>query len=111
MSLVETFCDDITLIDHGSIRLSGSLNGIRRSLGAGRFMLRGIDQNGVIRLEAMGFACEMSAQGTLVTPTDQHDKRALLRALADQDIAFQLLEDYLPDLDTIFISTVGDQHA
>ena len=112
MSSVEAVCDDITLINKSRNILTGSVDEIRRRMGANRYKIE-FEGSALPLLEALGDRlseqkCRTTANGntemTLKVKPDV-SRRELLRIAADA-VDVTAFGSELPSMDEIFISTV-----
>jgi len=120
MSTVETFCDDICIINKGTIALLGSLTAIKRAYPRNKITLMPDNDSSFEHLATRVQSIESIS--SIITKTDisrsgiivqlHHDcadgKNRLLRLLIENDIgisAFAVLE---PTLEEIFVEKAGD---
>lgn len=111
MSYVESFCDDIAIIDDGEIILAGSLGAIKKEWGSNRLRIRFRNQDEAEALMsswALPFA--MNKQDMILDLQDR-SKENLLRDLMNQGIEISAFMDYEPSLQEIFVTKVGENHA
>ena len=108
MAYVESFCDEIAIINQGKIVLQGSLKEIRKERGAGKIRLRLNDQNSESFFEDYtytrdkdDFILELKALET---------KQDLLKELLAQNIEIESFMDYQPSLQDIFVDEVGEHN-
>ena len=108
MTVVEEFCDDITLIREGDVLLSGHLDDIKEEWGKQQ-----------IRISLAGRSTEETAerlsdipkvdvwqdrQSIIVKLENGMDERQLLEAILDLDEVPRAFEPYRPSLEDIFIA-------
>ncbi|MDR2043344.1 MAG: ATP-binding cassette domain-containing protein [Clostridium sp.] len=115
MSYVEEFCDQITVIDHGSVVLSGRLKDIKKEYGNCRLVLAAENYSHeqlAKKLEQeLGGLVEVDGRKKefLILNIKGTDQSALLRKLADTDIDVERFGRYEPSLNDIFIAKVGEE--
>jgi len=116
MSYVEEFCEDIVIINHGEIVLSGYLKEIKREYGKDRLFLAAEDQvpemlAGKIT-EQFADLLQVAAvkkDGVIVKLLDGITKKAVLGRLASADMELEFFGNYEPSLTDIFVERAGDQ--
>lgn len=106
MSYVEDICQDITMIDHGSIVLDGEIEGIKREMGSERLRIQAPDET-YESLKKAGYRLEDLGNKLIIDPEDR-TKEELLALMVKEGLSFDSLGDYLPSLSEIYIETVGD---
>lgn len=114
MSSVEELCDDIALIDHSRVVLSGAVHDIRFSYRSNRYRVEGVLDNGQLVLPDTFIINrrELLSDGHMeldVTLPLQAEPNDLLKALMPQCNILSFNE-ILPTMNDIFIRTVGE-HA
>lgn len=114
MSSVEELCDDIALIDHSRVVLSGAVHDIRSSYRSNRYRVEGVLDNGQLVLPDTFIINrrELLSDGHMeldVTLPLQAEPNDLLKALMPQCNILSFSE-ILPTMNDIFIRTVGE-HA
>lgn len=112
MGYVETFCDDIAIIDNGEIVLNGSLKEIKKTLGKDKIVLSVEDQNleslKNMLHEKVG-AIEERDDDLILSLNEGVTKNELLTLLINSSISIKKIDDYQPSLHEIFINQVGDK--
>lgn len=115
MSYVEEFCEEIALIDQGSMILSGNLKEIKKAHGKNRLILRVVDQsaNQVYETLNRGYAnyidqLEVRKDDVIIKLKSTTSKQDFLSQLVADKIDLELLAMYHPSLEDIFIESVGD---
>lgn len=116
MSYVEEFCEDIAIINHGEVVLSGNLDNIKRVYGEKQLVLSSVNyelsdledicsQNFNELFEITGKTREY-----LIIRTKEHISRnELLTSLIAKNIEIEHFETYKPSLNDIFIAKVGEE--
>ncbi|MGN0394502.1 MAG: ABC transporter ATP-binding protein [Coprococcus sp.] len=118
MSYVEEFCEDIVIINHGEVVLSGNLDDIKAEYGKGRKIISATNYN-VAELEQM--LNEKLSDNVKVVGSNKHSVIVELSEGADQ---WQILDElkkfnidiksfgmYEPSLNDIFVSRVGEEET
>ena len=117
MSYVEEFCDNIAIINHGDVVLSGRLKEIKREFGHNRLSLCAENYSVAELSEAV--ANELSALVTIDKATkdnvilkmnDGVTKEAVLSKLLESSIKIDKFGNYEPSLNDIFVEKAGDDN-
>lgn len=114
MAYVERFCEDIALIDHGQIVLSGALKQIKKTMGENRLRLAANNMtNHELAVAITDVAsAQISADNELIVELAAgQSKAALLACLLEKNVDLHRFQDYEPDLQEIFIAKVGHENA
>lgn len=106
MSYVESFCDDIALIDAGEIVLEGTLSEIKKTMGEGKLRLRFADHSNVDFLK--DYLHTIEKEDIILELKPDETKAAFIQSLLQKGIEISMFMDYLPTLQEIFIEEVGD---
>lgn len=117
MSYVEEFCEDIVIINHGEVALSGNLDEIKREFGENRLVISGVGMDEEIFETAL-----LKELGELVTVTGRTKEEVIVRlcegvtrkqlfaALANMEhVEIEHFETYKPSLNDIFVAKVGEE--
>ncbi|CAH2761083.1 ATP-binding cassette domain-containing protein [Erysipelothrix amsterdamensis] len=113
MSYVETFCDDIAIINQGSIVLNGSLNSIKKELGKDKIRIQAHNYDSKQLMEKLGsnsVHVESDDKSVIVSLSEELSKKVWMTSVIESDIDIKLLSDYEPSLQDIFVAKVGDHH-
>lgn len=110
MAYVEEFCDDIAIIDNGSIVLNGNLDAIKTARGHDtvRLVLDGVSKDElatILDIEPENVVVNRNAY--IVHTQGKVGKKAMLLRLLERDITICLFEDFRPSLQDIFVESVG----
>lgn len=112
MSFVEEFCDDIALIDQGSIVLSGSIDTIKDAYPKTHIYISGNDAQKTG--EAITNAADLSIQRIKSGDNELHvylnnedDKGRLMKIISDHHFDIDRFNVVKPSLEEIFINTTG----
>jgi len=115
MGYVEEICDDVTLIHHGDILLSGSLDAIKREEGRDKLFLSALEPADAwlpALLQAFpGMTAQRTEDGAILDTGGQPLQGALLAYLSGQPVTIRSFGLYEPSLTAIFIRKAGDEHA
>ncbi len=117
MSYVEEFCEDIVIINHGEVALSGNLDEIKREFGENQLVISGVGMDEEIFETAL-----VKDLGDLVTVTGRTKEEVIVRlcdgvtrkqlfvALANMEhVEIEHFETYKPSLNDIFVAKVGEE--
>lgn len=117
MSYVEEFCEDIVIINHGEVALSGNLDEIKREFGENRLVISGVGMDEEIFETAL-----LKELGELVTVKGRTKEEVIVRlcegvtrkqlfvALANMEhVEIEHFETYKPSLNDIFVAKVGEE--
>lgn len=116
MSYVEEFCEDIVIINHGEVVLSGHLDTIKRDYGKDQLVLSATDmspeqfsnqiQN---RLSDTVQITGQTKEDVIVRLNEGVSRRELLAKLSQmEDISIEHFETYKPSLNDIFVARAGE---
>ncbi|MGX7112183.1 ABC transporter ATP-binding protein [Gemella cuniculi] len=112
MPVVETFCEDINILEQGKIVLSGNLDYIKKQLGHGKMILSvsGLSKEELFaNLQAvpMGIDYSLVGEGVLLDFKEDMAKKNLLVKLSESNFNVEEFKLYKPTLEEIFVSQVG----
>ena len=116
MSYVEEFCEDIAIINHGDVVLSGNLDAIKEEYGKGRKILSANNHD----LESLKNLCEtklsdkvkvlfVNKHYVVLDLNDGVDQWQLIDALKALNVDVKTFGAYEPSLNDIFVSKVGEE--
>lgn len=113
MSMVEEFCDEITLIEQGRIILSGNLNEIKQSFGAHKYRIKvsGMSDDALANtLSGLAYVVDAHQDKTsLICQLNHSDAgKNLLYDLLNKDLNIEMFMPFYPSLNDIFIQKVSD---
>lgn len=116
MSYVEEFCEDITIINHGSVVLEGELSQIKREFGHNQLVVNAENKtpqelneflnshfNNVLKVN------QVKKEGCIIECLSGITSKDILKQLLDTDILLEHFENYKPSLNDIFVAKVGDE--
>lgn len=113
LSLVDEVCDDITLIHHGEILLSGSLKDIRRTMGQNKLYLvpeEGWDTKaGELASAFPGIVVVPAHSGLIIDTKGLLTQRQLFAFLSEKGWPVTQLGFYEPSLTDIFVAQAGEE--
>lgn len=116
MSHVEEFCDDIAILNHGDVVLSGDLKEIKREFGRDRLVLSSLGESPEELAECLrvGFADLLDVEKVqkdrvIIRKKQEENKTAILQRLIEQGIDLEYFGLYEPSLNDIFVEKAGDE--
>lgn len=116
MSYVEEFCDDIAILNHGDVVLSGDLKEIKREFGRDRLVLSclGESTEELAKRLKNGFADLLEVEKVqkdrvIVRKIENACKAEILKRLVEQDVDLEYFGLYEPSLNDIFVEKAGDE--
>lgn len=112
MPVVETFCEDINILEQGKIVLSGNLDYIKKQLGHGKMILSvsNLEKKELLaNLNSipMGIEYSLVPEGVLLDFKEEGAKKELLAKLSTSSFNVEEFKLYKPSLEEIFVSQVG----
>lgn len=116
MSYVEEFCEDIVIINHGEVVLSGHLDTIKRDFGKDQLVLCALDLSPEeftdqlqSRLSDIVQITGQTKEDVIVRLNEGVSRRDLLAKLSQmEDISIEHFETYKPSLNDIFVARAGE---
>lgn len=116
MSYVEEFCEDIVLLNHGDVVLSGNLRDIKKEYGHNRLVIAlekcsGEAAVGMIK-EKMGEKLRVISQRqeeVVVEMIGEATRKEILEELLENGMIPEHFGNYEPSLTEIFVERAGDQ--
>lgn len=116
MSYVEEFCEDIAIVNHGEIVLSGNLDDIKEEYGKGRKILSAqnmtipeLEKCCVERLTDVLEVEGRNKHNIIFLLKDGVDQWRVLERVREEKIELAHFGSYEPSLNDIFVSCVGDE--
>lgn len=116
MSYVEEFCEDIVILNHGEVVLSGNLKEIKREFGKDRLVLSSLDETPQELGRRLGdtFADLLEVEkirkdNVIVRKKAPENKCRILERLVEQDVDLEFFGMYEPSLNDIFVEKAGDE--
>ena len=112
MPVVETFCEDINILEQGEIVLSGNLDYIKKQLGHGKMILSvsNLEKEellAILKSIPMGIEYSLVPEGVLLDFKEEGAKKELLAKLSGSSFNVEEFKLYKPSLEEIFVSQVG----
>ena len=112
MPVVETFCEDVHILEKGEIVLSGNLDYMKKQLGHGKMILSvsnitNQELYANLRSLPMGIDLSLKPEGVLLDFKEPTAKRELLNKLAGSSFDIEEFKLYKPTLEEIFKEQVG----
>ena len=112
MPVVETFCEDINILEQGEIVLSGNLDYIKKQLGHGKMILSvsNLEKEELLanlKSIPMGIEYSLVPEGVLLDFKEEGSKKELLAKLAGSSFNIEEFKLYKPSLEDIFKEQVG----
>lgn len=116
MSYVEEFCEDIVIINHGEVVLSGHPDTIKRDFGKDQLVLSALDLSPEeftdqlqSRLSDIVQITGQTKEDVIVRLNEGVSRRELLAKLSQmEDISIEHFETYKPSLNDIFVARAGE---
>ena len=105
MSLVEEFCNDITFIKNGRIKLSGNLDEEKAKRGKDKYVIHTetVDAQSKIKSLSYVVSSEENKGEILVELETDKSSNELLKDLLKQDIQVDVFKPFRPSLEDLFI--------
>ncbi len=112
MPVVETFCEDVHILEKGEIVLSGNLDYMKKQLGHGKMILSvsnitNQELYANLRSLPMGIDLSLKPEGVLLDFKEPGAKRELLNKLGGSSFDIEEFKLYKPTLEEIFKEQVG----
>ncbi len=108
MSYVESFCDDIAIIDQGKIVLDGKLSDIKTAMGGNKKRLQSTNEDIESYLVSKGHTVTKDGKSYVIELGEGISEKQLLQGFINDDIDVTLYGKYRPSLQEIFVSKVGE---
>lgn len=116
MSYVEEFCEDITILNHGQVVLSGDLREIKREFGRDRLVLSSLEEKpeDLARRLSDDFSDLLEVEKVqkdrvIIRKKEEGNKPAILQRLLEYDVDLEFFGLYEPSLNDIFVEKAGDE--
>lgn len=117
MSYVEEFCEDVVIINHGEVVLSGNLAEIKREFGMDQLVIGGVgistDEMENIVISQLSDCVEVTGhtkEDVIVRLQNGADRNQLLKKVAElESFSVEHFETYKPSLNDIFVAKVGEE--
>lgn len=116
MSYVEEFCEEIAILNHGEVVLSGDLKEIKREFGKDRLVISSLEETP----QELGRRLEDTFSDLLEVEKIRKDsviarkkhpenKNKILERLVAQEVDLEFFGMYEPSLNDIFVEKAGDE--
>ncbi len=116
MSYVEEFCEDIAILNHGDVVLSGDLKEIKREFGRDRLVLSSLGESPQELADRLKDAFsdlldveKVQKDRVIIRKKQEESKTAILQRLIEQGIDLEYFGLYEPSLNDIFVEKAGDE--
>ena len=116
MSYVEEFCQQIAILNHGDVVLSGELKEIKREFGRDRLVVSSLEEipeelahrlrdtfDDLLEVE------KVQKDRLIIRKKASDAKLKILERLVDQDVDLEFFGMYEPSLNDIFVEKAGDE--
>ncbi len=116
MSHVEEFCEEIAILNHGDVVLSGDLREIKREFGRDRLVLSSLDliPEELAELLKRDFFDLMDVEKiqntrVIIRQKKENQKQEILKRLVERNVDLEFFGLYEPSLHDIFVEKAGDE--
>ena len=113
MAYVEEMCDEITLIDHGNIIISGDLEEIKKKEGQDKLVLCVNPEDSTvvedILQNKLGLEFQLVDGEYLITKNTKYTSNEILQELLNHVHEVVSFGQYRPSLQDIFVNKVGGE--
>ena len=116
MSHVEEFCDEIAIMNHGDIVLSGNLREIKREFGKDRLVVASLGETPEELAELLKTKFsdlldveKVQQSQVVVREKREGNKPAIMQKLIDEGVDIEFFGLYEPSLHDIFVEKAGDE--
>ena len=116
MSHVEEFCDEIAIMNHGDIVLSGNLSEIKREFGKDRLVVASLSETPEELAELLKTKFsdlldveKVQQSQVVVREKNEGNKPAIMQKLIDEGVDIEFFGLYEPSLHDIFVEKAGDE--
>lgn len=116
MSYVEEFCDEIAILNHGDVVLSGDLKEIKRDFGRERLVISSLGESASELAEKLRneFADLLEVEKiqkdrVIIRKMAEENKPLILQRLVEKNVDIEHFGLYEPSLNDIFVEKAGDE--
>lgn len=105
MSVVEEFCDDITFIKDGKIKLSGNLDMIKSDRGKDRYVIISNTENAIEKIKSIDYVkdAQIFRDDILIELDKGISSNELLKDLLNKGVDIVTFKPFRPSLEDLFI--------
>lgn len=112
MAYVEEFCDEIALIDHGKIILTGSLQAIKETMGNNRIRLfannySNQELSDLLQTQPFTKDCFYDKDSAIIELNQTMNNNEFIASIMKLNIEVERFSPYYPSLQEIFVKKVG----
>lgn len=106
MTVVEEFCNDITFIKDGRIKLSGNLDEEKAKRGKDKYLIHSESLDTLSKIQALPYVvnAEERKDEIFVELSDNKSSNEFLKDLLREDIQVDIFKPFRPSLEELFIS-------
>lgn len=106
MTVVEEFCNDITFIKDGRIKLSGNLDEEKAKRGKDKYLIHSESLDTLSKIQALPYVvnAEERKDEIFVELSDNKSSNEFLKDLLREDIQVDVFKPFRPSLEELFIS-------
>ena len=106
MTVVEEFCNDITFIKDGRIKLSGNLDEEKAKRGKDKYLIHSASLDTLSKIQALPYVvnAEERKDEIFVELSENKSSNEFLRDLLKEDIQVDVFKPFRPSLEELFIS-------
>lgn len=116
MSYVEEFCDEIAIINHGDVVLSGNLREMKREFGKDRLVVSSLNETSEELAELLQTKFsdlldieKVQKERVIIRKKEENGKTAIMQRLIEEGIDIEFFGLYEPSLNDIFVEKAGDE--
>ncbi|WP_254537353.1 ABC transporter ATP-binding protein [Halomarina litorea] len=108
MEEADRLADRVVMLADGAVAAEGTPRELVEAYGGQPELLVGADPDRAVpALEARGYRVEATARGVVVTDVPPTDVGAIVRALEDEEVAYDELRWEQPDLESVYLALTG----
>lgn len=116
MSYVEEFCDEIAIMNHGDVVLSGNLREMKREFGKDRLVVSSLSETSeeLAELLQTKFADlldieKVQKERVIIRKKEENGKSAIMQRFIEEGVDIEFFGLYEPSLNDIFVEKAGDE--
>lgn len=116
MSYVEEFCEEIAIMNHGDVVLSGNLKEIKREFGQDRLIVSSLKETpeelaDMLKTDFSDLLDVEKVQKdrVIIRKKEENNKPEILKRLIEKEIDLEFFGLYEPSLNDIFVEKAGDE--